>query len=90
MAPASLAYSQLSQRQDGWRSFFFYGVIFENSLYVSTFSYVACYVIASSFYIVLPLLQLTVREFEEASRTIDVFKLDVSHNGSLPMSPYLS
>ena len=78
LAPASLVHSQLAERDAGWRSFFFYSVIIENCLYVSTFSYVSCYVIAVSFYIVLPLLRMTVREFEDASRTMDVSRLDVS------------
>ena len=44
---------------------------------LSTLLYVACYVIGISFHVVLPLLRLTVREFEDASRSMNTSRLEV-------------
>lgn len=59
------------------RTRFFY-VILDFGLHFSAFTYVASYVIVISSCVLLPLLRMTVRQFEEAAETINPTELSVS------------
>lgn len=70
--------TQLIFEIDSWRSPYLYLLGLLGFCHITTFSYVVTYVIALSFYVVLPLLKLTVHQFEEATKMMDAIKLKVS------------
>ena len=75
---ATTTANQLSFEPDGLKSPIFVAAILENNLYISIFVHVACYVFVLSSEIVLPLLRMTVKEFEAAAKTRKIVKLQVS------------
>ena len=76
--PIGITVTQLGLDRESWKSFDFYAVILDWALYTSAFTYIATYVTGLSFFIILPLLRITVGVFEDATESLDLVKLHVS------------
>ena len=85
MAPVLFAWIMLDLEPDSWRYFHFYNSLLDSALNISSYTYGTASVIWISFFVVRPLLRMTIREFEKATEKTNTVKLEVSgETGATP------
>lgn len=73
----------MSFRPDAWKSPVFFAAILERNSFIGVFVHAACYVTVVSVHVVLPLLRRTVQLFQDAVKSMDDVKLEVSRTKSV-------